>query len=442
MFKRIIMDKDIISHIISDGITFNGTVLDRSIFNRVGLDESASSNMFALVKTAPVYAPTQELAVERHSISKITKILEAAQASILDAIQTIDTMEGKGRLFKAISLVENIVNDAVRIFDNVDQRAAVAAAMQLASTVHAPVTHAVSMLWSLDNAFFGAAQITQIIAAAVSRYIPGLPVDIAASAITRLVIVMTSPAVCMVDRLNASDIASVALCLIHVVAAKTMPLVMGLPEDTRRWATVGLARALYSQITVFTSRIPCEYLYSESSILLEDIVLLTVCKVYSMSVVDAAALVLDVVEKQASGAVERLVVEIEASNDSAVDECVVAPTDLVVERRDSATALKEEDENLITGFVAPANTAEDLGVNPGVSADYRVNSDGASTSAAAAASKPRSRVSWTTPIEACKKPTDGAAIPVIKYKKTRRSPKRSKKNKDKGKEVEQLDIEK
>ncbi|KAJ2220651.1 hypothetical protein IWW45_009060 [Coemansia sp. RSA 485] len=436
------MDRDTISHIISDGVIFNGTVLDRSIFNTVGLDESASSNRFALVKTAPVYAPANELAVERHSVSKINEILEVAQASTLDAIKTIDAMEGEDRLFKAISLVQNIVNDAVRIFDNADQRVAVAAAMQLASTVHAPVTHAVSTLWSLDNTFFGAAQITHIIAAAVSRYIPGLPVDTAASAITRLVIIMTSPAVCMVDRLNASDVASAALCLIHMVAAKTMPLVMGLPEDTRRWATVGLARALYSQITVLTSRIPCEYLYSESSIFLEDIVFLTVCKVYSMSAVDAAALVLNVAEKQAGGAVERLIVEIEASNASVVDECVVAPTDLVVERRDSATALKEEDENLMTGFAAPANAAEDLGVSPGVSADYGVNSDGASTSAAAASSKPRSRVSWTAPIEACKEPTDGAAIPVIKYKKTRRSPKKSKKKNNKGKEVEQLDTEK
>ncbi|KAJ1877999.1 hypothetical protein H4R99_006947 [Coemansia sp. RSA 1722] len=442
MFERVIMDKDIISHIISDDIIFNGTVFDRSIFNRIGLDESASSNMFALVKTAPVYAPTNELAVERHYISKINEILEVAQASTLDAIKTIDTMKGEDRLFKAIFLVDRIVNDAIRIFDNADRRAAVAAAMQLANNVHAPVTHAVSTFWSLDKAFFGAAQITQILAAAVSRYIPGLPVDIAASAITKLVKMMISLAVRMVDRLNASDVEPVAVCLIRATAAKAMPLVMGLPEDTRGCVAVGLARALYSQLIGLANRVPSEYLYSKSPFLLKEIVSLTVCKVYSMSVVDAAALVLDVAERQAAAAVERLIVEIEASNASVVDECVVAPTDLVVEHRDSATALKEENENLMTGLVAPANTAEDLGVNPRFSAGYGVNSDGASTSAAAAASKPCDRVSRTTPIEACKEPTDGAEIPEIKYKKTRRSPKRSKKNKNKGKEVEQLDTEK
>ncbi|KAJ2589107.1 hypothetical protein H4R99_007581, partial [Coemansia sp. RSA 1722] len=84
------------------------------------------------------------------------------------------------------------------------------------------------------------------------------------------------------------------------------------------------------------------------------------------------------------GAVGRLAVEVEASNDGAVDEYAAATADLVVERGDSGAALKEEEENLMTG-------------------------------------KPCSRVSWTTPIEASKKSTDGAAVPVIKFKKTRRS---------------------
>ncbi|KAJ2603816.1 hypothetical protein H4R99_002203 [Coemansia sp. RSA 1722] len=83
------------------------------------------------------------------------------------------------------------------------------------------------------------------------------------------------------------------------------------------------------------------------------------------------------------GAVGRLVVEVEASNDGAVDEYAAATTDSVVERGDSGAALKEEEENLMTG-------------------------------------KPRSRVSWTTPIEASKESTDGAAVPVINFKKTRR----------------------